>query len=465
MRWLIIGLLLAAAGIVRGDEYSDVIKTPVGLEIREFTLPSQSARSDNEDCDQHTIKYAHGNATIRLIVDNPTGIEQPLSVDIPLERMFYSDFSREHDTHYLATRTIPPGENQAIDFSIPHFGNHSISLNAKWRFMDASRSPAEMRNRYGHGQVAVDMPRDFRPGLDGWLWEDGKSVIALSPSFKEATKILQHFYECVTNRFQYLNHSDTEVDYVRLDLDKIHDWRNLACFDSLIFTHADYENASGEFKELVNDYLAAGGKLLLADTPDKIDCSKLMDDVYAANRALRGYGVSDIYASDAEAMAYAAQLKFETPFGSIVIVLLLFAVIAGPVLIFILARKNKRIHLLWIFPAISIASSVAVAAVIVVANGVSVKVKEFACEKDVPELARKVIVKNTVYVAPFTMTEPIRCPADALVTFDSGDNRAHGDYIVSTPDAIEFTGEWAPSLWPVRTRTLQVIRTGKESAR
>ena len=466
MKIIILAGLFAAAGMCRGEECVEVIKTPVGLKIREFTLPNQNFGNDRDACDRGLVDCHHGNATIRLIIDNPTGVEQPLTIDFPFGWIGYSLFGGDNhnETRYVATRMVPPGKDQVIDLSVPCFGRTHINLNQNWRFIDASGKAAEMRGCYGYGSVSFNINHNPMSGLEEFFDRERECLIAISPSFPKSFVLSDNFRNCVTNRFLSLNRRYIELDRTRINPAQISDWRNLACFDTLVFTHADYEKTSGEFKELVNDYLAAGGKLLLADTPEEIDCLKLADDLYAVNKALRGYGISDVYPSDAEAMAYTSQLKFETPFGAIVIVLLVFAVIAGPVLIFVLARKNKRLQLLWIFPVISIVSSIAVAAVIVFANGVSVKVKEFVCEKEVPELARKVVVKNTVYVAPFTMTDPIRCPSDALVTFDSGDNRAHGDYIVSTPDAIEFLGNWTPSLWPVRTRSLQVIRTGKEAA-
>ena len=464
-RILILFCLAAAAGVCRGMTRFDAVRTPLGLEIREFTLPCDSDdRSGEGGCRSESQRYVHGNATIRLTVNNPTGVEQPLSVDIPLKTQRYSCFGPGRAIHYVATRGIPPGSNQTVDFSVPNFDGIFIAFDSGWQFIDASGRAAETAGGHGIGSIACNFRRTAVAGLEHWLVNDHGMVIAASPTFN-TSRICEKFQNNMRTRFPAKKNAYFNMDCVRLDPAEIRDWRNLACFDALLFANADYEKASEEFKELVKDYLAAGGRVLLADTSDAIDYSALADDLYAANKALRGYGISDVYASDRDAMAYVAQLKFDTPFGAIVIVLLVFAILAGPVLVFTLARKNRRLQLLWIFPVISIVFSVAVAAVIVFANGVSVKVKEFVCEKEVPELARKVVVKNTVYVAPFTMTEPMRCPSDALVTFDSGDYRAHGDYIVSTKDAIEFTGGWAPSLWPVRTRALQVIRTGKEAAR
>ena len=59
------------------------------------------------------------------------------------------------------------------------------------------------------------------------------------------------------------------------------------------------------------------------------------------------------------------------PVGAFLLILLAFAVLAGPVSLWILARRNRRIHILWVLPALSAAFSVAILLSLLVREGVT----------------------------------------------------------------------------------------------
>ena len=118
-----------------------------------------------------------------------------------------------------------------------------------------------------------------------------------------------------------------------------------------------------------------------------------------------------------------------------------------------------------LIPSVSIVFSLAVALVVVFKNGLDVKVVKFGEEMDRSEFGRKLVVRDTVYVAPFPMKDPIVCSRTALVTVDSGGEYTSGECVVLTPDSLELRGNWTPCLWPVRVRELEVVRTGKEASK
>lgn len=460
-------LLLASLALVAGAlTHTEVVTTPLGLTIKPRSVPSDfCAHAFDGDDGRYYYKtaFCHGNTCVRLYVDNPTGVDQPLKIKMPITRNRRSGYSKY--INYATSVTIPPGQGNAVDLVIPHIGDFSCSAESRWwEFVDASGKIARNENLIGF-HFAQKMPRDcfFEDRFD---LNSCPRYVAVSKSFS-GFKNFGEKYEKTVRGFLGLN-SDHEYFSLNVnvpDFEALTDWRVLACYDAFIFTQADWEATSERFRNLMDDYLAVGGKLYFAEDLDGIDLAKFITDMLDAGKKLRGYGSRFAYKSDGDAMVYVKNLKLKTPFGSIVLVLGLFAIIAGPGLIFILSKLNRRIHLLWVFPVVAIVFSVAVALVIVFANGVSPKIEEFSCEVEVPELARKVIVKNTVCISPFTMRDAMKCPADALVTFDAGCNEACGDNIYLTTDGFEFVGNWAPPLWPVRMRSVQVVRTGKEAAK
>ena len=473
MKKLLIGIALAAAFAAHAGGMAETVTTPLGLEVRPVGVHKELPESGSDESG-HQSRYgdfSHGNLTVRFVVNNPTDVPQPLTVEFPLRiGNFRALFDSGHRVRCLFSRLVPPGADHVIDFAVPHLGSMSVDQSYKeWKFIDGSGKSAPWREWcFDLGSERFEFESDY-----GWTPDSPATEmpsysrlfsIALSPSVQRVKDFDDRFTEAVQ---KLRNHKHTHYDLrtIRPDFNAFHDWRDLACYDAFVVSLADGAKFSDEFQELLKDYQAAGGKVLFAESVGDLDLVRLYEDMVASCRSLRGYGADPASKSDRDAIAKVATHKHAVPFGAIVLVLLVFSIVAGPVTIVWLAKRGRRIELLWVFPAVSVVFSVAVALTIVFANGFSVKVTEFEEREDRPEFGRQVVVRNTVYVAPFPMTDPIRCPAKALVTVDSGDDKSAGDYIVSTPEGLELVGGWTPCLWPVRVRTMEVIRTGKEDAR
>lgn len=451
----IIGLaLLVAASVAEARTSSDVLKTPVGLEIRIVGVHNAVGGTYNP------VRFRHGNRTVRMEVSNPTAVDQPLTVAFKTIVGPMRVFGRVSAAKCVVTRLVPPGKNYPLDFSLPHIGAMRVSMRTEdWQFTDASGRAADTRNfLFGDNGADFVMPENCADEF----------VIAVSPSFADVDKLTG---QCVIEKpdkasmGKSCGGKSSDISANRPDFTRFRDWRDLACYDALLFTKADWEKTTPEFRELVQDYEAAGGKFLLAESGKDVEIVSFLEVLRSASRALCGYGADSSFAGDREALREVEARKHAMPFGGIVLVLLVFSVLAGPVTVLILAKRGQRIQLLWVFPSVAIVFSVVVALTIVFTNGLEVKTQVFDCTVERPDLNRKVVVKNTVYVAPFPMSEPIRTSPAALVTFDSGSDRTCGDGIVSTSDALLFVGNWTPCLWPVRVREMEVVRTSKEDAK
>ena len=145
-----------------------------------------------------------------------------------------------------------------------------------------------------------------------------------------------------------------------------------------------------------------------------------------------------------------------TPVRTIVLVLLAFVVLAGPATVVVLAKTNRRIHLLWVFPAVSVLFSAVVVVALVTREGTKLRTETFVHKVSDAEFAKTVTVEDRVLVAPIALNEAIDLPGDALVTFDGGDDHVFGETVVVDEKGYHFRSGWTPSLWPVRFRAVRV---------
>lgn len=461
MKKLLSFFVLAAVVAVGAKVSAFTVTTPLGLRVSYETVFWWNRSSEIIAFSETSFAFQHGNMTVRMLVDNPTATEQMLTIEFRL-RTGSRGFGGQRFARYLTTRAIPPGEGNVVDFSVPHtgylsgyYGNDVETV----RFTDASGKTIG-RKSVNIWPSRCNGFRMFKHGSPERSYDD--FVVATSSSFVHGKDWDDRFSQEVGRRG---NSGVPPLAVARPVFSRIRDWRDLACFDAVIFTDADWSAVTDGFREIVKDYQAAGGVFMLADSSDKLDMNGLYAAMCTANRYLRGYGDDSVFACDRDAIASVAELNHELPFGGIVLTLLLFSIVAGPVTIFVLAKRGKRIHILWIFPSVSIVFSLAVALIVVFKNGLDVKVTRFGEELDRPEFGRKLVVRDTVYVAPFPMKDPIVCSRSALVTVDSGDEYTSGECVVLTPDALELHGIWTPCLWPVRVRELEVVRTGKETSK
>lgn len=111
------------------------------------------------------------------------------------------------------------------------------------------------------------------------------------------------------------------------------------------------------------------------------------------------------------------------PVGVFLLLLTAFAVLAGPVSLWILARRNRRIHILWVLPAVSAVFSVAILLSLLLREGVTPTV-DVRCGVLLDQRAgRAVVLAGHAFYSPLTLG-PVDLPADAAV--EPGGNRGGG---------------------------------------
>ena len=248
----------------------------------------------------------------------------------------------------------------------------------------------------------------------------------------------------------------------------------MSVYDALVIDEDDWERYPPELRAILPDWVAGGGTLALIGTeeppiaPGNYGLGRVAalgassPDFDALFKSLAAtmirYSLAtspfdcDIKASDA-----VAAMRNETPFSTILIVLFAFCVLAGPVLVVTLARHNRRLSLLWVFPVMAVAFSLGVMGVIVCSKGIEPELRQFVHTIYDENAGKVVTICNHVILAPFTLQGDVRLDArDSVVSYMSGDVNRCGDTIIYTGEEFVFRDGWAPALWPVVFRTVSV---------
>ncbi len=142
------------------------------------------------------------------------------------------------------------------------------------------------------------------------------------------------------------------------------------------------------------------------------------------------------------------------PVGLFLLLLAAFAILAGPVSLWLLARKNRRIHILWVLPAVSAVFSAAIILSLVLREGVTPTVELRTGVLLDQRAGRAVAFSRASFYSPLTLGS-VDLPADAAVEPDdrqgvSGDVRVGG--------TARYTG-WISPRTPASFRLVSVRAT------
>ena len=106
----------------------------------------------------------------------------------------------------------------------------------------------------------------------------------------------------------------------------------------------------------------------------------------------------------------------------VMVVLLAFAIVAGPVLVFRLARRDRRLAILWQLPALSGAFSLLLVLVFLVTNGVTPFLQCDAFTHLDQRAGRAFTTSAVTLSAPFAPPRGLEFPRDAQIVLDPGDD-------------------------------------------
>lgn len=348
-----------------------------------FALSSQSVSLDKyapadisvadltEDCAATAKSF---RVTIRNNSDRPVaytatatalgGVTVVRTLAVPSNASRYTDI----------TATIEPGET-------PSWGYSSVKFSGPGTTGSSSASFSAHTSSHGYSS-GYSAPRQ----------------IAMSPQLHtNFAARLKTVYET----------RSTPAAFAQLDPYAISgDWRTLRAFDSVVLTGDDWRIAASrpESREALLRYAGQGGRLRIlakdGETPPALPGT--------GDRQHYGFGLISVFRSDAEQavkdIEAAASGGFDSknPFNTgslwdtgatapvgdtryraldkllpaaakagigIMIIVILFAIVVGPVNLFWLCRGTRRHRMLWLTPAIALGTSLLLSGYIVVADG------------------------------------------------------------------------------------------------
>ena len=417
----VLSLLAIVTGLaVRAGEAKDGWKpaTPSGLSV-ECLGSSFDSPIDATNGSRH---YDLWLMAIRYRVTNPTDAPCAFTLQVYTHRVYghFSNGSRFPDhSQYLMTEGIAPAHSNVVVELRPVAMERMLLLEHCPRLVDASgenASPEACRASGGWSTSA----NDWQHCVLHSTGVDGKAL-----------------------RDKFANQSGCSIEPKSLqDWTRFTHWSEFAGFSAVVLTSAEWSQLPDAVRELLNDYEAAGGLVVRnGDVPTKAALKKVRD--------------SFIYNGDADAWALQQKLKGRVPLPAILFVMLAFVVVAGPVLVFVLARRDRRLHILWVFPVVACAFTLVLTLVIRLSVGTQLVQEEFTSVQTVKD--REVVRRSIVLFAPSAAEGKVELPYDAFVRFDH--QLRPGDVPQQfTGAGRTFDLAQLPPLWPVRFDIIEVKR-------
>ena len=410
-------LLLSAFTVltVRADEEPKETwrpSTPAGLSVECLGSPFDSPAGATRD----GCRYDRWRMSIRYRVDNPTDAPCAfvLQVYTRREHGYFSTGSHfpDNSQYLMSEGTVPAHSNVVVELR-PVAMERMLLLEHRPRLVDASGENASPEVCRAEGGWSSSM-RDWR-----------------------------HCVLCAPDvRLKSSRNVNDPTGIPFSGWSRLTHWSELASFSAVVLTKDAWEKLPESVHAILTDYEAAGGLVVRnGEPPTKAALQKVRD--------------SFVYNGTADAWALQQKLKDRVPLPAILLVMLAFVVVAGPVLVFVLARRDRRLHILWIFPVVACAFTLVLTVVIRLSVGTRLVKEEFTSVRTVKD--REVIRRSIVLFAPSAAEGKVELPYDAFVRFDH--QLRPGDVPQQfTGAGRTFDLSQLPPLWPVRFDIIEVKR-------
>ena len=455
---------------------ASAVTTPKGLVLRTKAPPTASiAAADGEA--YGTVFVWHGSPVFRYQVENTSATPQVARVTLKKPVYHSRWFS------LVSTVSVGAGEKKDLELRFPFF-----PLNGGRTLVEIDDGTGALSDD-GAGGTDVEMliPYGWRHDKGtGFLGEHFEPQIVVSAGVERETICSAYSSALTRDRTQKNKHGScgrsADANVRTCDFSRFTDWRDFSVASAVVVDAKAWTNLTATALDALKGYVVAGGSLVLigegfpkdavtagrhglgevarfrALAPATAEATKFAQLVADGARNFilaENDGTPRIPCGVASLAAVRREID-RTPVRTIVLVLLAFVVIAGPATVVVLAKTNRRIHLLWVFPAVSVLFSAVVIVALVAREGTKLRTETFVHTAADAEFAKTVTVEDRVLVAPIALNEAIDLPGDALVTFDGGDDHVFGETVVVDEGGYHFRSGWTPPLWPVRFRAVRV---------
>ena len=256
------------------------------------------------------------------------------------------------------------------------------------------------------------------------------------------------------------------------------DWRGLAGFEVIIFSDAEWRRIPAAQRNALQDWVVQGGRLILchadatapADLPaaGKSGCGSITlwplgdDFLDRVQTTLSGNRFDEAWRNYTWQWKLAQEVgRPEPPQALIMIFVLVFAVVIGPLNFLVFAPVGKRHRLFWTTPVISLVSSAIMGAFIVLSEGFGGSGQRFAVQLSLPDLQKSVLWQEQVSrtgvlsSGAFVLKEPALLLPIGLQRAASGNTASSERGKSYSLDGATWSGDWFRS----RTTQAQVLTT------
>lgn len=471
MRWIVaVGAAAWTAGAL-------AVTTPNGLVLRTKAPPTASIATGDGEA-YGTVFVWHGSPVFRYQVENTSATPQVARVTLKKPVYHGPRFS------FVSTVSVGAGEKKDLELRFPFFPLR----HGGYTLVEIDDGTGALSVGDADGTVEMHIPYGWRHDKGtGFLDENFEPKIVVSAGVERETisayssALVQGCTKSQKNKHGSCGRG-AEVSVRTCDFSRFTDWRDFSVASAVVVDAKAWTNLTATALDALKGYVVAGGSLVLigegfpkdavtagrhglgevvwfrALAPATAEATRFAQLVADGARNFilaENAGTPRIPCGVASLAAVRREID-RTPVRTIVLVLLAFVVLAGPATVVVLAKTNRRIHLLWVFPAVSVLFSAVVVVALVTREGTKLRTETFVHKVSDAEFAKTVTVEDRVLVAPIALNEAIDLPGDALVTFDGGDAHVFGETVVVDEKGYHFCSGWTPSLWPVRFRAVRV---------
>ena len=332
----------------------------------------------------HNNNHSHGYVENRLQIQN-LSLTKTHSIRLQAPSYTYSAYSDSINSIERSV-TIAPGTSLTTSLPVPALpvnGNNTVKI-----FID------------GHDKGSFAMP-----SLNNSYRGYGGSTLSIMVS---RTFNAQSIEDAIKTSGVYPKKSPGTPKIIYRTEEEINSWsRNwlgYSCYDAIILHRSDVETMPQTLQDTLHNYVSVGGVVVVAGTLDfpfnwphtkhktinnatKYICDfgcvillqadkiatlpkdELKIITQTAEKTLHPWNHS--YSLSSANKLFPVMQNMTLPTRSMFAALLIFSIIIGPVLLIVLARKNRRIWLLWIAPAISFVVCVIITIYSIMSEGIT----------------------------------------------------------------------------------------------
>lgn len=475
----LIGVVVA---LVVGTALGDL--TPGGIKLTELKAPTEPIKEGEP---YYRGDLSHGNPVWRCQIENTSAL--PRNVHLTLNGLRAYAFQNSNGIRIGSAFTLDAKESKTVELRLPFISSYLQQMAVE---VDDGISQITWGYADGLNMGIYKSWRDPKEPLPRFLDEVYNPLTVVSEELAKGD-ILAAYINAWKEEFIKQQHLDQDsvlssrspyFDLRTCDLTRFTEWRDFSVASAVVVGPKTWAKLTDNVRAALKGYVVAGGSVVLVGEGFPKDAFSVgvhgLGEVahfkaLNAKSPKEGACFADLVANGARnlqfvtnpkearfpcGVASAAAVEAElgkTPFGMIILVLAIFVLLAGPVLVIYLARTNRRIHLLWMFPTIAVVFTAIVIIVLIAREGTSPRIQSFTHTAKDAEWGMSVTVEDTLIIAPIPVNHAIDLPADALISFDGGDRKVNGEEVVIDESGYHFFGTgWTPSLWPVRFRSVRV---------